>query len=93
MDHTADLHTRARRRVAIKLSWLVHAFVYAAVNAGLFAIDALGAGERWSHWPLLGWGPGLAVHGLVALAHLHGDGWRDRMVATELERLSSQGRR
>ena len=36
---------------------------------------------------MLGWGIGLAVHGVVTFASLHGDGLRERMVAQEVERL------
>jgi len=47
--------------------WLIHATVYAAVNLGLVAL-------AWSHArspmlaPALGWGIGLAIHGLAVLA-------------------------
>lgn len=44
--------------------WLIHATVYAAVNLGLVVL-------AWAHGrtpmlaPALGWGLGLAIHGLV----------------------------
>lgn len=81
------LEARARRRVGMRLGFSVHAAVFVLVNLGLFAIDGLGGGARWSHWPLMGWGMGLAIHGVVTLAALRGDGLRDRMVADEVERL------
>lgn len=82
-----DLEAHARRRVGLRLGFYVHAAVFVLVKLGLFAIDGLGGSARWSHWPLMGWGLGLAIHGVVTLAALRGDGLRDRMVADEVERL------
>jgi hypothetical protein len=32
-------------------------------------------------------GPGLAIHGIATFAALQGDGLRDRMIESEMERL------
>ena len=51
---------------------------------------SLSQGRSW-HWgPLLGWGLGLAIHGLVTLANLRGQGLRDSMVQAELQRLRAR---
>ena len=61
------------------------------MNAGL-AVIALSRGQFWFVWPLLGWGLGLAAHGL-SLAWSQGNGYQ-RMVDQELARLREQaGRR
>ena len=61
-------YRQARRRVRRLQGWYVHAVVYACVIGGLWTIHALsGQGPRFP-WPLpatLGWGLGLAIHGLV----------------------------
>ncbi|HEX6705951.1 MAG TPA: 2TM domain-containing protein [Albitalea sp.] len=88
-DH--DLEARARRRVGIKLGFYIHATVFVLVNAGLFAINSMTGGYRWSQWPLWGWGIGLAVHGIVTFMSLHGDGLRERMLRDEVERLRKRG--
>jgi hypothetical protein len=44
-------------------------------------------GPHWSLWPLLGWGLGLAVHGMATLFVLAGDGMRERWLQQEIERL------
>jgi 2TM domain len=90
MPSTSDLDTlesRARRRVGRKLGFYVHALVYVAVNLGLYAIHAVAGEPRWSHFPLLGWGLGLAIHGLVTFIGLSGDGLRRGMLAREIEQL------
>lgn len=54
----------ARRRAGAKMGWLIHALVYVCVNAGL-ALIAWSSGRGWAIYPLLGWGLGLAIHGLA----------------------------
>ena len=54
------LERLARRRVAAKMGWLMHALVYVCVNAGL-ALIAWHTGRAWHLYPLVGWGLGLAV--------------------------------
>jgi len=82
----AQLLRLARRRVAMKAGFAIHLLVYVLVNAGLLALS-LSQGAHW-HWgPLLGWGLGLAIHGLVTLFALAGQGLRERMVASEVRRL------
>ncbi|MBL8858392.1 MAG: 2TM domain-containing protein [Planctomycetes bacterium] len=85
-----DIEQRARRRVDRKLGFYVHALVYVLVNLGLFGINHFTGGPRWHLMPLMGWGIGLAVHGIVVLATGSGVGLRERMVAAELERMKRE---
>ena len=82
-----SIEARAHRRVRRKMGFFIHALVFVLVNAGLFAINSITGGAHWSVFPLFGWGIGLAVHGIVTLIGLQGDGVRDRMVRAEVERL------
>lgn len=84
-----DVEARARRRVAMRTGWYTHALVFVLVNAALIALNATTGGYRWSTWPLLGWGLGLAIHGIVVFLNLRGEGWRQRMLAQEIEYLKS----
>ena len=85
-----ELHKLARKRVGMKMGFATHLLVYTLVNAGL-AFLSLSQGRQW-HWgPLLGWGLGLAIHGLVTLLNLRGQGLRDRMAASEVQRLRQRG--
>lgn len=87
----AQIESRARRRVAMKSGWYIHAVVFVAVNLGLYVIAQFTPYPRWHHWPLWGWGLGLAIHGLVVWLVLHGDGLRERMLEAERERLRRRG--
>ena len=85
-----DLMPQARRRVKIKTGFYIHALVYTLVNSALLVANLLGGGPRWHLAPLLGWGLGLAIHGLVTLLALRGDGLRERMLASELRHLRAR---
>ena len=85
-----ELQALARKRVAMKMGFAIHLLVYTLVNAGLLVLS-LAHGKQW-HWgPLLGWGLGLAIHGLVTLLNLRGQGLREQMLAAELQRLRARG--
>jgi hypothetical protein len=84
-----ELHRLARKRVGMKLGFGIHLLVYLVVNTGLVLLS-LSRGGQW-HWgPLLGWGLGLGIHGLVTLLAVGGHGLRQRMVDAEVQRLRSQ---
>jgi len=88
---TDDLHARASRRVGIKMGFCTHALVFVLVNLGLFTLNSVVEGTRWSQFPLWGWGLGLAIHGVVAFIGLQGQGLRERLLNSEIERLRRQG--
>ena len=87
-----DLQRQARRRVNQKMGFYTHATVFVLVNLGMLLIG-VASGRNWPLWPLAGWGLGLAIHGLVTFAALHGDGLHERMLARELEHLRQQQER
>jgi hypothetical protein len=86
-DDRNSLEARARRRVGLKTGFYTHALVFVLVNGGLYALNSALGGMRWSNFPLWGWSLGLAIHGIVVLARLHGGGLHRRMVDAEVERL------
>ena len=78
----------ARKRAGAKLGWYAHAAVYVLVNLFLFSVSLYGFGSRrWSLAPLLGWGLGLALHGVAVFVLGSGGGLRERMVQKEREKL------
>lgn len=81
----------AQRRAHAKLGWYVHAAVFVLVNAALLGMSRYGFGSRpWSVYPLLGWGLGLALHGVSVFALGAGSGLRERLVQKERERLQRE---
>jgi len=82
-----SIEARARRRVARKMRFYIHALVFVLVNLGLYAWHAVNGSPRSMMLPLMGWGIGLAVHGIVTFVGLQGDGLRSAMLDKEVERL------
>jgi len=86
-----EIDRLARRRVRAKMGWFFHATVYVLVNLFIFARSEYGFGTHsWHVAPLLGWGLGLAFHGISVWFVGAGSGFRERMVQRERERLQNQ---
>ena len=86
-----DLEKLARKRAGAKLGWYTHAVVFTLVNLMLFGMSQYGYGHRpWSIFPLMGWGLGLALHGLAVFALGNGSNLRERMVQKEREQLERE---
>ncbi len=86
-----ELDRLARKRAGAKLGWYFHAAVYVIVNLFVFAMSHYAFGNRsWSVFPLLGWGLGLALHGVSVWLIGAGGDFRERMVQKERERLQRQ---
>lgn len=78
----------ARTRAEQVQGLLVHLLVYAVINGGLFAINALTRGAEggwWFYWSLFGWGVGLAIHALVTFAPVFSPDWVDRRARRAVE--------
>ncbi len=68
----------------------IHAVQYVVVIAGLAAVNLVTSpGYLWFLWAALGWGTGVAVHGLSVfeIVNLFGDGWERRQVAKRLAKI------
>ena len=83
------LEKLATKRARAKLGWYIHASVYVAVNLLLAALAAM-SGRHWAIFPAVGWGIGLAVHGVVVFLVTGGAGLHERLVQRERSRLTSQ---
>jgi 2TM domain len=92
-----EAYRRARRRVRMLRGWYLHALVYACVIAGLWAMYAFSGHAARFVWPLpptLGWGLGLAIHGLVVWLGTSRKGrqWESRKIEQYLhEEMGSRG--
>jgi hypothetical protein len=93
IDQAADERQEAARRYVEQLrAFHVHAAVFAASMTAIFAVNLLtnlSAGIAsewsawWSMWALIGWGAGIAVHGLVVRLNrpsLGSSTWEQRQI-------------
>ena len=86
-----DIDRIARKRALAKLGWFIHAAVFVVVNLFVFAMSHYAFGTRpWSVKPLLGWGLGLALHGISVWFLGTGGGLRERLIQREREALLRQ---
>jgi hypothetical protein len=86
-----EIERLASKRAGAKLGWYIHAAVYVLVNLFIFSMSQYGFGTRpWSVFPLLGWGLGLALHGVSVFVLGAGSGLREHLVRKERERLQRE---
>ena len=83
-----ELERLARHRAAMKMGWYIHAGVYLAVNLMLAMLSA-SSGRHWAIFPALGWGIGLAAHGIVVFLKTN-TSFFDGLVARERRQLQAQ---
>lgn len=84
-----EMYERARKRVEEIRSFYSHLFVYLAVNAGLFLLNIITSPKHlWFYWPLIGWGIGLAIHGLSVFGtdRLLGKDWEEKKIREIIEK-------
>jgi hypothetical protein len=84
-----QLERQARRRAGAKLGWYIHALVYISVNLMLALLSTM-SGRHWAVFPAMGWGMGLAIHGLVVFFVTGGAGLYERLLQREREQLNQQ---
>ena len=86
-----EIDRLAHKRVRAKMGWYIHASLYVVINLFLFAMSDYAFGQRrWSVFPLMGWGVGLALHGISVFVLGQGSGLRERMVQKERERIQRE---
>lgn len=86
-----EIEHLARSRAGAKMGWYTHATVYVLVNLLLLAMSSYGFGHKtWSPFPVIGWGIGLALHGISVFVLGRGSTVRQRMIDRERERLQRQ---
>ncbi len=96
MNENEDrIYQRAKARVEALRGFYIHAMVYVTVNLGLFAINMLTSRDSlWFYWPLLGWGIGLAINGLVVFAGgLLGGDWEERKIRETMAAMADERRK
>ena len=86
--HTTEdrIERQARRRAGAKMGWYIHAGVYLAVNLMLATLSAM-SDRSWAIYPALGWGLGLAIHGIVVFLVTGGGGVHERLLEAERRKL------
>ena len=62
----SEAYQSAKKRVEAKMSFYTHLSVYVAVILLLAVINLFSSpGTLWFHWPMMGWGIAVVLHGFV----------------------------
>ena len=73
LEPVPDYEIEPRRSRPLEVSAQLHAVTYVAVNVMLIAIWLVaGGGYFWPIWPIITWGPAVAIHGWLAYGRVHG---------------------
>lgn len=98
VDHATDEEEAARQYVEQLRAFYAHAFMFVVGMLAIFLVNLLtnlsaGIADEWSAWwsawAFLGWGLGIAVHGLVVWLNrpsLGSSAWEQRQIEKALER-------
>jgi hypothetical protein len=86
-QNAPDIERLAHNHASAKMGWYIHASIYLMVNLLLALLSAMN-GRHWAIFPAVGWGLGLAIHGIVVFLRIGGAGLHARMVQRERRRLA-----
>jgi hypothetical protein len=87
-EATESSYFKAQKKVEEIKSFYGHLSSYILVNIGLTIINLITSpGSLWFIYPALGWGVGLAVHGMSVFNFLPflGKDWEDRKIRHNME--------
>jgi hypothetical protein len=80
-------YNKAKKNVEIKISFFIHLVIYILVNGLLIIINLKTKPDiLWFKWPLIGWGIGLIMHGIVAFVSLGLSNVKERMIEKEIQK-------
>lgn len=75
-----ERYETAKKRVKNIKGFYGHLAIYVVVMAVLFIVDFMNGGNWWVHWPVLGWGIGVAIHAVSMYGDLWGIDWEERKI-------------
>lgn len=82
-----DKYEKAKMIVELRLSFFIHLTVYVCINTLLIIINLNTVPEKlWFKWPLMGWGIGLVIHGLITFLNPKISSLKEKMIEREMKR-------
>jgi len=82
-------YLKAQKKVEEIKGFYGNLFSYIIINMGLLVLNLLTSPEYlWFFWPLLGWGIGVLIHGLVVFNALPflGKDWEEQKIKEFIEK-------
>ncbi len=84
-----ERYFKARKRVEEIKGFYGNLIAYVVVNMGLLVVNLLTSPEHlWFFWPMLGWGIGVAIHGMKVFDCLPflGKEWEEQKIKEFMEK-------
>ncbi|MFG5381867.1 2TM domain-containing protein [Yoonia sp. R2-816] len=83
----SEAYQSAKKRVEAKMSFYTHLMVYIAIILLLVVINLLSSpGTIWFHWPMMGWGIAVVLHGFAIFVFPGRFAVTEKMIETEMNK-------
>lgn len=85
-NYSTEEYLAAKKAVEERLGFYVHLASYILVNGYFVFLSVRNGGYFWAIWPLVGWGIGLAFHGISVFGFFNNNSWKDKQIQKEIEK-------
>ena len=86
-----EVYTNAKKMVEARMGFYTHLAVYLGVITLLTILNVTVAGEYfWAKWPMIGWGSGVIVHGLLTFVFNSESSLKERLIEKEIQKGNAQ---
>ncbi|SMC76801.1 2TM domain-containing protein [Moheibacter sediminis] len=85
-NYSTEEYLAAKKAVEERLGFYVHLAAYILVNGYFVFLSVRSGGYFWAIWPMVGWGIGLAFHGIGVFGFFNNNSWKDKQIHKELEK-------
>jgi hypothetical protein len=92
-NQNEERYFQAKKKVSEIRGFYGNLSAYIFVNLGFLVINLLTSpNELWFFWPMLGWGVGVAIHGLRVFNYMPflGKDWENRKIQEFMEQEKEQ---
>lgn len=87
-----ERYFKARKKVEEIKGFYGNLIAYIVVNTGLLVLNLLTSPKHlWFFWPMIGWGIGLAIHGMKAFNYMpfFGNDWEEKKIKEFMDKEKS----
>ena len=85
MDY--HIYKKAKKRVRDKRKFYSHFVTWGVMSFFFIMLNLFTSDFFWAIFPILGWGIGLAFHGIKVFSSSYGEDWEEREIKREMERI------
>ena len=79
-DKNDENYKRAKKRAKEIKEFYEHLTTYVVIMSFAFIIDVITGGGWWFYWGVIGWGIGVAIHGVNTFTGFNSADWEERKI-------------